>query len=384
MEKYPYLVEFLKFYQLHREAPATTLSAYENGVKKFLNFMLDNYGFSDPARAEKHHFYKFKEYMVNACFAKNTITLNISAVRNYFAWLDECNYIVNNKMPDMSMAGGQESIPHYVPTIAEIFRIRYKRNIGLRKATCFELLMSTGMRSDEMRMLRACDFKFGERPNDAETGAPSKYFAGAIHLQPRKHRGKTRSSRKLYFSVLADMLLKKYFNMYNIPVNSHQPFCPWARQSTQDWMRELGEGVVAAFESQEEAEAGKVIQRDFSYRDVDIDNAALDPRMRELIKARQDKANSLPEYKQAAMKPERRKRHSLHPHSLRHFWMCAMHYRNPFGERRSEDRIRLMAGHSVRATTLGYLRDLDLIKTDEIWKRLWLGRPTDWLGLNEE
>lgn len=384
MEKYPHLIEFIRFYQQQRDAPKNTLDAYENGIKKFINFMIDNYGFSDPTRVEKHHFYKFKENMVNACFSKSTISLTVSAVRNYFAYLDEANHILHNKMPNINVAGGQAAVPHYVPTVAEIFRLRYKRNVGVRKATCFELLLSTGMRSDEMRMLRACDFKFGERPMDSETGQPSKYFSGAIHLEPRKHRGKTNSSRKLYFSVLAEKLLKKYFNTYGMETNSNQPFCPWARQSTQGWIRELGKGVVAPFDSQEEAEAGKVIQRDFSYRDIDIDSAVIDPRMRELIKARQNKANSLPEYKQAAMKPEKRKRHSLHPHSLRHFWMCAMHYRNPFGERRSEDRIRLMAGHSMRATTLGYLRDLDLIKTDEVWKRLWLGRPTDWLGLNED
>lgn len=387
-QKFPYLIEFLKFYQQDRGAPKSTLDAYEAGVKKFLQFMLDNYGYNDPRRCEKTHFYKFKEFLVTASYASNSIILWINAVKIYMAYLNEMNLIDGSKFPPISVAGGAASIPHYVPTVAEVFRIRMRRKIrhglALRKATCFELLMSTGMRSDEMRALRACDFKFGDKPIDCDTAAPSIYFTGSIHLQPRLHRGKTKGSRKLYFSALTERLLRRYFDFYKMGLNSNVPFHPWARQNIGDWMRELGEGVVSPFNSDEEAEAGKVINRDFSYRDINTEELEIDPRMRELIKSRQDAANALPEFKQAAMTPERTKRRNLHPHSLRHFWMCATHYRNAFGERRSEDRLRIMAGHAYSATTFGYLRDLDLIKMDDVWKRLWLGKITDWAGIIDD
>lgn len=280
---------------------------------------------------------------------------------------------------------GQEKMPTVVPSTEEIFQMRLKSRVRLEWAWAFETILSSGMRSAELMQLRAGDFDFTKRPFDKELNRPSPYFAGMINMQSGRFRTKNSTPRTVYVSELCASLTRELLAKYNINEGDmNVPLVPRLRQSVQQWINELATGIIDRGNNKVGTglAAGEQ-QRDAFFLDVDLDSLTISEELKEAIKKRQNVGNNLEDYKREAAQPMRvRCRTFMGPHALRHSWTNFTYYRNPFGERQAAESLRLLLGHNGLTTLHVYLTKLNMLDNDGTWKRLWLGKPNDWSGIN--
>lgn len=384
--RYPHLPEFLHHFGQRMQAAKNTLDAYEDDIKHFFSWLLTSYGYTDVTRLTRDHFYKFRDFLEEQHYALGTMQRRFAALSQYIGFLVQNEIIAQDKDPWPTRLNlrGEKPLPHLVPTPHEIFRIRMRPNVRLEHAWFLELALSTGMRTDEIRQLRACDFNFEDRPFDKELCRPSPYFTGSIQISPARMTIKNNSPRRVYFGYLAGLLTKEFLSKRGLSQKDADPIFPWVRQNAQDWMKKLGEGVVDRYNPSALGTGLMVNEkpRDRYFSDVDTDKMNIDPKFKRLIERRQKEGEGIEPYKLQATKPMKTRRRHLHPHSLRHAFTPFMYYRNPLGERNADSTLRLLLGHRSYTTTFTYLRDLPLVDNDATWKQLWLGKPHDWGGIN--
>ena len=382
-ERYPFLGDFLKHYQENLSSARRTIEAYEGVLKQFFDWMLTNYGFSDPTKITKHHIFKYRDYCYEKGYRTSSISQRFTAVRQYFTFLEQTERIKENNFPERLSIRGIPSMPAILPTPEQIFRIRLRDDVKIEQAFFFELGLSSGMRSEEMAQLRACDFNFDDRPYDKELKQRSPYFVGSIQLKLTHFNIKQKHPRTVYFSSIAAHLWKQYIAKFRIDPTSTMPIYPWSRTNIQHWIRQLGIGIVEkGFTIGEGLDEGEV-QRERGFIDISPDQLIEMPKdFRKLVERRQDKERNIEDYKRKSSQPLKGRKRVLHPHSLRHAFTNFAYYRNPLGERLASDSLRLLLGHTAYSTTFTYLRDLNIINEDRTWIRLWIGKPDDWSGIN--
>lgn len=385
--RYPYMEEFLRFGQKRLGFARNTIECYEVAIKNFYDWLRTNRGYVHPSQIVRQDIFGYRDYMENTGYAVATISARLAPVKTMLVWLIQSEVLKeeNDPWPTRLHLTGQEKPPTVVPTTDEIFQMRLKPNVRLEYAWAFELVLSSGMRSNEIRQLRAGDIDLTKRPIDKELGRPSPYFAGTINMQSGRFRTKNCSPRIVYISELCASLTRELFAKHNIgPSDVHVPLVPYARQSVQSWFNFLGDGIIN--KGHNKAGSGMATgeqQRDAFFLDVDLNSLSISEDLAKVIKRRQDEAGDIEDYKRDGAQPARvRCRTFLGPHSIRHSWTNFTYYRNPFGERQASESLRLLLGHTGLTTLHVYLSKLNLLDNDGTWKRLWLGKPNDWSGIN--
>jgi site-specific recombinase XerD len=378
--RYPHLPEFLAHFQKNDGAARRSIESYERWIKQFLDWMLKNYGFSDVKRISKEHFRGYRDYLQNSNFKIKTITSFMQSLKTFFRYLAEMGVLTDSPYPAYLTIKGEGPREHFVPTPTEIFRMRRKRNVRFEHAWILEVLLSSGMRIDELVQTRACDINLNDRPFDQELKQYSPYFTGSINLGLTTHTTKRSNPRKVYLSYMAVELTKKFFVRHNIDPGSTVSIFPWDWRNSQQWLYMLGDGIVERYLST--GNNPNEANRERNFTDLDVDELAVSDDFKKLIKRRQDDENNIEAYKRAASQPAPQKKRMLHPHSLRYAFTSYMYYRNPFGERRDEQRLRILLGHRSINVLFVYLRDLNLVSDDPTWQQLYLGKPEDWSGIN--
>lgn len=385
--KFPYVEEFLRFGQKRLGFSHNTIEAYEMSLKNFYDWLLKNRGHVQIAKVVKKDIFDYRDFLENSGYSVATVKAKLSPLRTFIVWMLQSEIIPeeSDPWPIRLHVAGQSSPPTVVPTPEEIFQIRLKPRIKIEWAWLFELILSTGMRISEALQLRAGDFNFDKRPFDKELNRPSPYFAGHVNMQSNRFRTKNCTPRIVYFSQLCAHLTQEMFAKYNIHHDDmNTPILPWSRQGLQRWINDCASGVIdKAYNSAGTGLAIGEKQRDRYFLDVDLDQLNIDERLKKLIKSRQDEVSNIEDYKVNAAQPMRvRCRTYMGPHALRHSWTNFNYYRNPFGERNASDSLRLLLGHNGLSTLHVYLTKLNMLDNDGTWKRLWLGKPNDWSGIN--
>lgn len=383
IERYPHLKQFLRFIAERMGSAKNTIETYEREIKNFYEWMIASKGTSDIRLITKKDLFAFRDFCEQQGYAHGSIHVRFAALKNMIGYLIQNEVIPEAKdpWPTRLHLKGERSLPHTVPSPAEIFRIRLRPRVRLEWAWHFEVTLSTGMRSDETAQLRAADFDFNTRPIDKELGYTSPYFAGSINLARNNYTTKNGMPRRVYFSQLAAKLTREMFAKYNITSDDAiAPLHVGCRTAAQAWMNELGKGIIESNASISPASIEP--QRDRYFLDVNADMLHTSEYFKKMLTSRQDAARNIEEYKLQAAQPPKVRDRKLHPHALRHAFTSFMYYRNPMGERNAADSLRILLGHVGYSQLITYLRSLALIDNDATWQRLWLGKPQDWSGIN--
>lgn len=327
--------------------------------------------------------FAWRDDLVRRNYKSNTLQLRFVVVKRFYKWLHHCGLVANNPYPAFLTWEGEEDKPKLVPTPSDIFRIRMlNRSSSLEHASLFEVLLSSGLRENEARQLRACDVNFDAIPTDKETGSPSLYCGGTLSIT-RKEMVLKSSGRNTYISSIAAKLLKMMMAKNGIEIGSRVPLFPLGVNGIGKRLSVIGKVVYKGRDMTQNLAVKERDVRSAGFSDLDVDSLGVSESMKRLIRNRQKSESDLPDYaREQRLKefPVEKKFQQLHAHALRHSFTCIMYFRNYHGEDSNMERLRQMLGHSsVRSTTI-YLTNLDLIKSDSEWVRLMLGKPTDWIG----
>jgi len=288
------------------------------------------------------------------------------------------------KIPDLKFK--VDRIPKYVPTVNEILSIRAQKYQRLIHALVFELLLSTGLRSNELRQVRAEDITFDDIPYDFTDKMKSRYVGGSIKVYISRSRLKGKISRKTYFSILASKLLKFYMELNRIPFKSEIPLFPYTEKMFGEWLEKL---TCSKITGDNITSVHSVTNRDENL--TDVDETKYDGINQELLDAirrrkNRDKSKTNNQFHQdktlvVSSNISQRKIDHVSPHSLRHFFTCLMYFRNYHGEKYSKIRLMEYLGHSTEDMYLTYLSKLDLINSNTDWVKVLCGTSRDWNNL---
>lgn len=380
--RYPYFEEYMKYLARDVQAARNTMKVYGGGTRFFFDWLLENHRFNDVKRITGNHIKSYRDYLTVARYRTQAIEARMRAIKSFFKFCVDFQYLEDTPFPQYLNLRGKQAMPHLVPTPQEIFRIRLRSNVRLAAAAFFELCLSTGMREAEVMQTYATDLKYGDKPFDMELKRLSPFYAGSITLLQTTHATKNKMPRKVYFSHLAGILLKRHMIQEGI-VDQKAPLFPWSDSYLQDMVRALGKGIVERTTADllSSGNSGGDKQRERGFMDVDLTELNLSDDFKKAIERRQEEENSIESYKRGTSQPLRQKKRQLHPHALRHAFTNFCYYRTPLGTRQDEHNLRLFMGHQGSSSVLSYLKTLPLIQDDLTWNRLQMGKPQDWQGI---
>lgn len=371
---------------IHEISSGSTYELKIRVVNSFLTLLSDDLGISNLNEIASETLVdtikKFNEYE----YKTTTIETFMTVIINFIKWLHK-KKIINEKleMPDVDIKRSMENLPRYIPTAREIFSVRRQRYERLDKAVLLEMLISTGLRSSELRQVRAEDITFGDIPYDLELDGKSEYFCGSIKAYRSRMSLKGKTSRKVYISKACGRILKLYLKINRIPARSEIPLFPYGDRVFGKWMQALTCGFV---DSSNSTILATETDRAEELTDVDENKYSIDPALAAAIKSRKErnirKSDPFKEKKKNIIYSRdilREEKTFMSPHDMRHLFACCMHYRNYYGERRTTGRLSEILGHSYSQQYLTYIENLDVIQGDGDWKKIMLGSSMDWNNL---
>jgi len=158
-----YIKEFLLHLKLERNLSKNTLSAYENDIIQFYNYLVstfetDNYNIKDINSTI------VKSYLRNLTMnnmQKTSIGRKMAAIRTYFRFLYKQQYIKNNPALNLIIPKKEKRLPSFIDekSIDNIMQLPNRESvIGLRDVAILELFYSTGIRESELLELKLPDF----------------------------------------------------------------------------------------------------------------------------------------------------------------------------------------------------------------------------------
>jgi len=158
-----YITEFLLYLKLERNLSKNTLSAYENDIIQFHNYLVSIFR-KDNYNIKEIELETVKSYLRNLTMnniQKTSIGRKMSAVKTYFKFLLKRQYIENNPALILTIPKKEKHLPSFIDekSMDNIMQLPNRESIrGLRDLAILELFYSTGMRESELLELKLSDF----------------------------------------------------------------------------------------------------------------------------------------------------------------------------------------------------------------------------------
>lgn len=371
---FPEFNEFLEYFSEYRTNSRDSVKVYYMALLYFGRYLLADTEIRDVRSVKREDLNRLKDLMEERKHSMSDMAFKFTAIRGMYSWMIEEGRIIDNPcMMLRRMKGVLRSTP-VVITPAQIFQIREIRCARLERATAFEALVSSGMRVSELVQLRAYQVEFGVAPHDVELQIPSPYVGARIRLTKETGVLKREKSRIVFLGKLATKLMLAHMKSKGIPQASNLPLFPLTRFNLNIWLNDFLKEIGYT--------AAEIYQPKTNSIDIDTEEIDLTPEMKVRIERQRKKEENYlrnmpdPTKKIAAQRRVR----GVTVHSLRHAYTSFQYYRNYWGERQAVDRLRINLGHDKADVTMEYLTQMDLVTNDDTWKRLWVGRPTDWFA----
>lgn len=313
-----------------------------------------------------------------------TLMVQLAPIQSLYRWLCHPTLarLQTNPFPPMKFpkAPSHTSI---IPSAQQVFKVRqggYK--LTLRRALVFEMLLSTGMRSGELRQIRACDINWASKPMDFEFNTLSPFVGGGVDLGAvGGHVIKRRKRRLVYFSKLAGKLLKFYIQKMGIDPSANIPILPFSRKQVWSSIAPLQRYAKLSRGGQTDQ-----MKRQVGFLDLNIEEVDGSEEYKALLRNAQEnekrkKAKSDHPFYDRLNKIEKVRKVTLHPHSLRHFFAYVQYFRNWHGNRRDLLTLKCLMGHGHIDQTCAYANSQLVVTSDLEWKQLMCGNGFDYQRL---
>jgi len=381
---YPEIKEWLLYLAREKTSSPSTIASYGGDVIAIMGYVRADFAVEKLTDVQAAHLlsaYDIARTTRKSPWSRSTCQGAVIILRTFFHWCKR-----NQKISDDFAFPPLDAfaLPKKVfsqPIVVKpetLFGMRQLTGVRLDMACCVEMAISSGMRSpSELFSLRANQIQFDKHPFDISTGKPSVYTGGMIALNPVSQQIKYSRPRIVFFSKIAGRMLRKYMQLQNIPETSNAYLFPFA---------DLGNTLDVFIEAFPELQSKEIT----TALDAQENAAELEgfEQMPDSLKRRQERAMARKNRFRYGINPlenkeVRTKIKQLHWHAFRHTFTCYQFYRNYYGEQHNVERLRVMLGHHDETELLTYLTQLSLINSQREWEQIHIGRPTDWMRVNE-
>ena len=144
-----------------------TLDAYSSDVSEFINFIANkkqqNICLNDLQNCDVRTFRSFLSERTHKHIEKNSIARELSALKNFFKWLNRNNYIQNTNLTIISIPRRNKILPRALEVddtlnfLENAKKFGKKPWLGLRDTAVFTLLYGCGLRISEALSLNIGD-----------------------------------------------------------------------------------------------------------------------------------------------------------------------------------------------------------------------------------
>lgn len=384
MRNEDFIEAFLNYQMEYYSLSFNTYAAYKASINYFAEWLKEMTA-KNLVDTEFQDIFDYRKFLIGKDYRNATISIRLHPLKYMFNWASapNVNIIAQSPFPEMAIEGSDTHC-QVIPIAKDILRVRSEQRVNtIRAATTFEVLLSSGMRISEYTQLRCCDFEFDHRCMDYELARVSPYVGARIDLTKGRGirtKGKGGKRRVTYISRLAAKLVKRSMEIIGLDENSPLPLFPFTRQVFGADMYVIGRGLFS-----EKKENKAPIIRKSGFTDIDqaqLEGLSVEYRLAlKKIQDQEKKLNAEFPARERAVRIERKRKQTLHPHALRHFFAVMQYYRNYHGNRRDLLSVRDMLGHSGVGTTDIYVTGETYIENDLQWKQIMLGNGTEYLDL---
>lgn len=313
-----------------------------------------------------------------------SIQVQLAPVQGMYKWL--CHPTIarleSNPFPPIRLPKGSTHTS-VIPSAQQVFKVRQGgHKLTLRRALVFEMLLSSGMRSGELRQLRACDINWDAKPMDFELKQLSPFVGGAIELGAASgYVIKRRRRRTVFISKLAAKLLKFYIQKMGFEMDANLPIFPFSRKQIWTCISPLQKYAKLSRGGQTEK-----IKRQVGFLDIDVDKIDGSEEYKALVRKAQEAERTKKEtadhpFYERLNRIQPMRKVSLHPHSLRHFFAYTQYFRNWHGNRRDLLTLKDLLGHNNVNQSCAYANSKLVVTSDLEWKQIMCGNGFDYQRL---
>lgn len=216
-----YLDNFLNGLAAEKGTSRNTIISYKNDLENFLNYF-------DSKSIEKlqiEDLKKYIEFLYKKNYSSSTMARNISAIRQFFIFLQLEGIIKNNPAELLEMPKKRETIPQFISE-DEINRLlssakKDTSNYGVQFYCMLELLYATGLRISELVELKISDIQKKYRKDGLYTVDDFLII-----------NGKGNKERLVPINKSAKDILIKYINLREMLLNGRKSEWLWTTMVT--------------------------------------------------------------------------------------------------------------------------------------------------------
>jgi tyrosine recombinase XerC len=150
-----YIEDFINYLRTEKNCSENTVSAYENDLIQFHNYLVSLFEKNDYDMTDIDHEI-IRNYLRNLSLnniKKTSIGRKITTIRTYFKFLSKRNRVNENPVTNLITPKKEKRLPVFIDekSITNIMELPNSGEIfGLRDLTMLELFYSTGMRESEL------------------------------------------------------------------------------------------------------------------------------------------------------------------------------------------------------------------------------------------
>ena len=155
------LENFLNSLNAEKGSSNNTIISYKNDLENFLKYLNENKKYISSLKLNDLR--KYIEYLYKKGFSNSTMLRNVSAIKQFFIFLQLERVINENPAELLQLSKQEETLPKYlseeeVNTIINLAK-KDTSNWGVQFYTMLELLYATGLRVSELVELKIGDIK---------------------------------------------------------------------------------------------------------------------------------------------------------------------------------------------------------------------------------
>lgn len=168
--------KYIRYLEIERNAPNTTLSSYRGDLEQFRTYLIDNHTLSELTHVDKHHLRFFVGMLNKLGYKRSTLQRKIACTRSFLKYAFKRGYITKDASGLLITPKSEKRIPKYIAqheinSALNEFEVEYTaktendtdRAESIRNQLMLEILYSTGIRLSELVQLDKDDVSLDQK-----------------------------------------------------------------------------------------------------------------------------------------------------------------------------------------------------------------------------
>src|SRR5690554_5274438 len=106
--------KYVRYLEIERNAPKTTLSSYLGDLGQFRTYLMDNHAVTDLSHVDKHHLRFYVGMLNKQGYKRSTLQRKIACIRSFLKYAFKRGYLVKDASGLLITPKSEKRIPKYI------------------------------------------------------------------------------------------------------------------------------------------------------------------------------------------------------------------------------------------------------------------------------